>query len=372
MLDLAVNGYSESDTIKALHAKSGTREIKFKFELLNRYDIKIGEFEALESGNSINFDSMTDIKRTAQFKFKENELQDVDWLNDRVRPVFYLKMPDENYAEWQQGIFIMSSPTRKYDFGIWREIEAYDTSLILKEDKFTNRYFIPANTKYTDAITSIVNSAGIVKVNITASTATLGTDKEFEIGTTKLDAVNQLLTEINYTSIWVDNNGYFISKPYILPMERDADYSYKTDSLSVIYDNAVNSLDLFNVPNSWVVTASNPEKTALVSTYTNSELTSKTSTVNRGRTIVDYQKIDDIFDQSTLDAYTKRLAYNASQVYETLNFETWCMPHHSFQDVLFVEYKNLNISSKYLETSWQMELAAGGKMQHSARRVINI
>ncbi len=372
MLNLAIGGYSTTEVVNLLHAANGVREIRFRYDLLSKNEIKVGELLATDTGNSVNFNSLADIKRTANFTFKENELQDVNWLDNRVKPVFLLRVPDGKFIEWPMGVFIMSSPTRKDSDGIWREIEAYDLSLILKEDKFDNRYYIPADTKYIDAITEILNSAGIWKVNITNYNGIISTDKEFEIGTSKLDAVNQLLSEINYTSIWVDIHGYFVSKPYIIPSERETDYSYLTDETSMTFDGAINELDLFNVPNKWVITASNPEKTPLTSVYVNDLVTSRTSTINRGRVIVDYRQIDDIADQQTLDAYTKRIAYNASQVYEKVQFETALMPHHSYMDMLFVEYKNLGISSKFVETEWNMDLQAGGRMQHSVRRVINI
>lgn len=372
MLNLAIDGYSTTDVMNQLHAEDGVREIKFRYDLRNKNEVKIGELLAIDSGNSISLNSLADIKRIGVFTFKETELGDVDWLNDRVQPVFILKMPDGKFIEWPLGMFLLSSPTRKdNNGGIWREVEAYDPSIILKEDKFDNRYRIPAGTKYTDAITTILNNAGIIKVNIPNHSGIISVDKEFEIGT-KLEVVNQLLSEINYTSIWVDTWGYFISKPYILPSNREIEYEYKTNELSIIYPDAINELDLFNVPNKWVVTASNPEKTPLTSVYVNDLINSKTSTINRGRTIVDFRQIDDILDQATLDAYTKRIAYNASQIYEKVQFETALMPHHDFMNTLFVEYKDLGISSKFVETEWNMDLQAGVKMNHTVRRVIQI
>lgn len=372
MLDLAINGYSKADVIKQLHAKNGVRQVKIKYNLLNKYEIKIGEISTSE-GNSISFQSLAEIKRTANFTIKESDANQIDWLNDRIQPVYYLKMSDGGYAEWNLGVFMLSSPSRKQDYSsIWREIEAYDTSLILQDDRFLNRYVIAQGTNYIDAIKTIINGAGISKVNIPASDSVVGADKEFEAGQTKLSAINSLLSEINYTSLWVDESGYFTSKAYIIPTQRDTEYTYKTDDLSVVHNGAVENLDIFNVPNTWVVTASNPEKLPLISTYVNNLPTSITSTISRGRTIARYEKIDDIADQPTLDAYTRRLAYNDSQVYGHFNFDTACMPHHSFLDIIYIDHSILNVSAKFTETSWNMELMAGGKMSHNLRRVINI
>jgi len=373
MLNLAVNGYTREQVIDCLHGRSGSRgEVKFRYELLSKDEVKIGELQA--QPGRVAMDSLAEIKRTALFELTEQEAQDVDWLSDRIRPVFCLKMPDGGIAEWPLGVFLLSSPTRKDENRkIKRNIEAYDTSLILKEDKFTDRYKISAGTKYITAIIDILNGAGIWKINIADHPGTISADKEFEIGTEKLTAINKLLAEINYTSLWVDENGYFVAQPYVLPSNRDPEYEYCTNDLSIIHPGSTEELDLFAVPNKWVRYVSNPDRAVMLrSEYTNELSTSPTSTINRGRTIVDIDSVDDIYDQATLDEYTKRIAYNASQVYGRFDFSTALMPHHSYYNCLYIEHADFGIAAKYMESSWSMDLQPGGAMTHSCRRVIII
>ena len=350
---------------KILH---GSREISFRYDLLNYDEVKIGELTSL--GGTLGLNSLAQIKRKGTFQFKENELQDVDWLNDKVRPVFIL---NKTY-EFPLGVFMISSPTRAISkSGIVRDVECFDTSLVLEEDKFDSRYRIIKGTNYVTAITQIINSAGIWKVNIPHIDLTIKTDREFEIGISKLEAVNNLLNEINYTSIWVDEFGNFTANPYILPNEREIEYTYRNDDMSIILpDTAVEEMDLFSVPNKWVVVATNPETDPLVSRYTNDNPLSPTSTVNRRRNIVDYREISDIANQEVLDDYVRRIAYEASNVYGKFIFETSIMPHHTYMDCIYCEHTGLGIANKYIETSWEMELKAGGKMTHNTRRVIQI
>lgn len=367
MISLEVSGYTKAEVKKQLHSE---RVVKFRYELLNRHDMKIGELTVLPGG-FITLNSLAQIKRTANFKIKE--ANDIDWLNDRIRPVFCLRMPDGGWAEWPLGIFLISSPTAKIDYGVrFRETECYDSSLILVEDKFEDRYFIPAGTIYSDAIETILSGAGVWKTNITQHTGVTAVDKEFEIGTSRLTAVNQLLSEINYTSLWVDEYGHFVAKPYVIPSDREAEYEYRNDELSIIFPGSVQEEDLFSVPNKWVLSASNPEREPLRSVYINDVPASRTSTFSRGRTIVDFRELIDVFDQDTLDAKAKRFAYEASQIYGNFVFETALMPHHSYSDVLFVEHSGHGISAKYTETSWNITLSHSGRMQHEARRVIHI
>lgn len=314
--------------IDLLHAKNGTREIKFRYDLLNYEESKIGELTCL--GGNLGLNSLAQIKRKGQLKFKEDEFKDVDWLNDKVQPFMLLRNGDE-WIGYPLAVFLISSPGRKPTGGIIeRQAECYDSTLTLQEDKFDNRYLIRKRTNYVDAITNIINDAGIWKTSITKSQGQLNVDKEFEIGTSRLEAVNELLKELNYTSLWVDEMGYLTSSNYILPELRGVDYSYIDDDMSIIItDSSVEELDLFSVANKFIVVASNPEiEVLLSSSYINKNPNSVTSTINRRRTITDFREIDDILDQSTLDEYTKRIAYEASSIFGKFIFDTAIMPHH--------------------------------------------
>lgn len=260
----------------------------------------------------------------------------------------HLKITPAQYIEFPLGIFLLSSPTRKDQTnGVFRDIDAYGGLLILRDDKFDQRYIIPAGAKYYDEIIKILQSAGITKYNIENTDAVLQRDIEFEPGNEKLFAINELLRQINYTPIFDDENGIFTSSYYRSPSVRAADYLYKDDDLSVTFQGMEEELDLFNIPNKWQVVCSNPEQEPLSSSYTNDNPESLTSTVNRGRTIVDHREVSDIASQASLDAYVQRIAFEASQVYGKLTFETAIMPMHDYADVLEIDYSPLSIKGKY-------------------------
>ena len=363
-------GYTRQQIIDMLHAKNASRVIKFRYDLLNRQEIKIGTLDNVVSGEVSMASLATDIKRTARINMKDNK--DIDWLNDRVQPFCMLKMPD-GWVEWSLGIFLLNSPKkREQNKQIYRGIEAYDGLQVLLDDKFDSRYTIASGTKYITAINNIFFTLGITKVNIPNTDLTLAITKEFEIGTPKLRAINELLGELNYTSLWVDERGYYTAMPYIIPSDRAIDYQYKDDELSVIYNGLEEELDLFSVPNKFVVVQSNAETEPLTSAYTNENPASITSTLSRGRTIVDVREVDNIADQTALDNYTKRIAFEASQVYGHIEFETAIMPMHSYSDLLQIQYSGLGINDRYVETNWTIPLTVGGRMKHSGRKVVAI
>jgi hypothetical protein len=371
-LDIARQGYTDQQILDILFAKKGSRKVKFRYDLLDKNNQKITELKSVISGE-VSFNSLAEIKRTAKFVLKEDEK--IDWLNDRIQPFVLFKMPDGNWAEFSMGIFMLSSPKRVYENNtITRRIDAYDLSLILKQDKFTDRYSIGRGAKYYDAIIKILASAGIniSDINIQQTNKVLDRDLEFEIGTEKKTAINQLLNEINYTSLFVDENGIFTSYQYVSPSDRESEITYQDDQYSVLYPNIEEELDLFDVANVFSVVVTNPDTVPLTYTYENDNPNSITSTVNRNRKIVDYREIDNISDLNTLENYVKRIAFEASQIYTHLIFNTAIMPIHGYSNILNLKDTKMDINDKYSETSWRMYLETGGKMEHTVRKVVSV
>lgn len=354
--------------LKASDFFPGTsREVRFRYDLLNGGNVKIGEVPLISA--TVRFNSLAQIKRTATFSLREQESRNLDYLNDRIRPVMLL-----GGQEYPLGVFLLPSPARKAKgASVYREIAGYDLTQILLEDKFTSRYYLPAGTEYTAAVKRIVNSAGLLNLTIPVSTAVLVRDREYQPGTSKLDAINELLSECNYTSLWVDAAGRLRAAPYVQPSLRQPDISYLDDGQScIIADSEGEELDLFNIPNVFVVTSSSPDGGELSATYINDDSLSPTSTVKRHRQIVDYREISDIAGIDELDAYVKRIAYAASSAYSTVSFDTPLIPIHGYATTLYIVSQKLDIQGKYTETEWSMDLKAGGRMTHKARRAIQL
>jgi hypothetical protein len=126
------------------------------------------------------------------------------------------------------------------------------------------------------------------------------------------------------------------------------------------------------VPNKIVLVRSNPDTPLLRSIAVNTNPASPTSTVRRGRTIVLVENEQSSVGQAYMDFKAAALLLKASQIYETTEFETGFNPLHSGNDVYRLRFGPLALNSSYVEQSWAMELKAGAKMKHVARRVVNI
>lgn len=233
------------------------------------------------------------------------------------------------------------------------------------------------NTAGSTALFSNIVVDGAYKVHTSGpsleSNEVLGSTREWEPGTSKLTIMNDLLGSINYESAFFDENGILQLIPYTSPTLRPSEYTYATDSESIISGNVDQTIDLFAVPNSWVIIYSDPESEPMVAKYTNDNPLSVTSTVNRGRKIVDVRSETEApASQAALDAKVMRLAEEASQVYENVKFETAIMPVHQNGDVYNLTIDGLVIEDKFSEQNWSMVLENGGVMQHEVRRSVEI
>lgn len=394
MLSLERNGFDARYVQAALHA--GAVTFDFRYELLDADEKKKKDLTTV-TGGEVSMKSLSTIKRTARFTMVEDN--DVNYLSDRIAPFVRLRLPpgrvlaqwsnflspiqtidkDElvqtpsGWAEFPLGIFLLSAPTRTDDDNaVIRDIQGYDKLLILDDDKFIDRYVITAGTNYRDAISDIIQSAGDTKINIEQTDKTLDKDREFEPGTSKLDAINALLALINYDSLYVDVHGYFCSRSYQSPTQRAAEYTYTDNALSVTLPGVEEEFPINDVPNQFIAVRSNSEDEPLYSSYTNDNPDSPVSTVNRGRTITRKDEVEDIADQEALDGYVQRIADEATRLYGKVSFETGPMPFHDHDDILQFDYSRLGISRKYIETSWTLPLEAGATMKHEVRRVISI
>lgn len=366
MLRLAVNGYQASDVLDALHASR--RTIAFRYDRMNELNQKIEDLDGVMSG-SVENNYLADIKRTAKFQFDLGV--NMDWGKDRIRPWFRLLMPDGGWAEWPLGIFLPTSPTRQIrGAGGTREIEAYDQLLVLRDDKVESRYVIPTLSNYVEEIRLLLESSGVTTINISASTASLPTAREWEPGTSKLRIVNDLLGAINYTSLSFDAFGAAVAQPYSSPEGRPTGVTYEANERSLLEPDISHTIDYFEIPNKWVLVMSEPE-VSFSSTYTNTNPNSPTSTVSRGRTITHFEAVE-ASDQTALDELAARMAFEASQVFETIEFSSALMPHHGDGDIVELKHSASGISARYTEHTWSLELSAGSSMKHSLRRVVTV
>lgn len=369
MYDMAYQDYSNEDVLRMLE---DNRIIDFEYELLSTDEKVITTLE--DADCTVTFNSEAEIMGTVNITFLEQEKR-YYYTDLRVRPWFKIKAPDDTWIRHPLGIYIITTPVRKHNGGnIYIEADCYDKSIILKEDKVTDRFFIKSGSFYVNEVRNVLMSAGINKTIIESSDFKTTTDLEFEIGTSKLDIINALLMAINYTPIHFDRMGNAVSNRYIEPDQRTAEYEYMTDDESLVVSGTTQTNDLYNIPNIVTRYVENPDMpyTWMKSTWKNENDSSPLSISRRGRKIVDIESVDDIADMDTLKQYTRRIGLEKSQINDDVVLPTAIMPHHSYRDCIYVRHDKLKIACRYVEYAWEMRLAAGETMKHTLKKVIRL
>jgi hypothetical protein len=375
MQSLAKSGYSAAAVKLALHAAWGTQQVMFRYALLDNANVYKRDLTNVDSA-SVSHDALGDVKRKAKFSLKDDGT--INFLSDRIKPYVQVWVPaNGGWAEFPQGVFLLSTPEQGTDptgSVVTRDVEAYDQCQVLLDDKVDGKYLLVAGTVITDALVTILLSAGITQYNVAPSTKTLPVDREWDTGTSKLNVVNDLTAMLNYYSIWFDGEGLAIASPYVLPSQAPSEYTYDDSASGVIeLGSPKRKQDLFSAPNKWVLTVSQADLTELKSIYINSNPNSPLSTVSRGRTIT-YAKQVEAADQATLDGLAQRAANDMSQLFTDVTWTSWLMPMHAHLDNYTLTYSRLipPVVGTFRETSWAMELKEGGRMTHSCRKTETI
>ena len=91
MMNLARDGYTHEQVKQMLHMAHGSRNIRFRYDLLDQQDNFIAELDTVEGGD-IEFSAFSDIKRTAKIQLRE----------DSYMKETYATWSDIGWMEWSE------------------------------------------------------------------------------------------------------------------------------------------------------------------------------------------------------------------------------------------------------------------------------
>lgn len=346
------------------------RNVNFEYYLLDRNDqpkkpLKISKSNRLNnviSGN-LSYSSLGRLKSSLEVNIVDLEGSLIDYMNDRLKVI--VNIDDTPY---NLGVFLICSPNKQIDSNYTRrKLTCYSKLKILDNDKVTSNYYLPANANVINAVIRLI---GNNPYKIESSDKTTSTEREWKVGTPKLDIINDLLDVINYQSLVVDQEGNFITKPYISPENREIEIRYLEGEDSIISPKMVEDFDFFDIPNIFVRCTNDVNITPpLIARYP-IQSGSDPITLDGRLPNVDVQEVTDVSDVETLYDICKRDAVSVRSAYSHLEFNTEINPKHGYLNC--IEVNCMGIHDKYIETSWSFDLAAGALMSHTARKVVNL
>ena len=307
----------------------------------------------------------TEIKMSFSGSFAADD--SINWLTDQIRPELVI----DGVAS-PLGMYLPATVTPSEDESTRSvQVEAYDRCWLVRDTYTETIRHFAAGSLYTDVVRQLLTEAGIVLMIVTPSAAALTEDREdWDIGTSLLQIVNDLLLEINYNPLWFDATGAAIVTPVRAPIAENIDHVLDSGNVqSLLLPQIRRETDIYQAPNVFVCYVSNADKQGpMVATAENRNPQSPLSIPRRGRRIVRFQRLDNIASQEELDAYAARLRNESLITGETITVRTALLPGFGVNDVTALHYGDL--ASICIERGFSMELRVGGSMMHRLEKVV--
>lgn len=342
------------------------RTVDFQF-LITRNGANYCELHpTTESAPTIQNDTSNSVHASFSGSFLPPE-KAVDWLTDEIRPRILIDGVAHNL-----GVFLPYS-IQEADDGVSKSISisAYDRGWLARDHKTERTIYFQAGTNYVEAVVSLLAEAGIVMINETGTDQVLTEDREdWDIGTSYLDIVNDLLGEINYAPLWFDADGIAVVAPVKTPTAINIEHTLDEKKIeSLMLPGLRSTTDTLNTPNVFVCVCSNADKSApMRAVAENTNPQSPLSIARRGRRITKVIQVNNIASQEALQAYANRQVTDSMLAGETITVNTCLLPGFGASDITALHYGDIMAICK--ETAWTMNLTIGGTMSHTLERVV--
>lgn len=345
---------------------NGNRVERYRFELLDGDDNYKADLVAVLSG-SIEKSIYNTIRSGGTLEIVDDGT--INFYNDRVR-VYYGLLFNGAWVEHPLGVFLLTTPGQRVDGKtITRSVQMYDKLLVLDQDAVSASYSIAAGGVVTDAVAAVIQGAGETKTNITPSSETLPAAKTWPAGTTRLQIVNDLLSSINYFSLWADGNGYYRAEPYVAPASRPVSWAFEDNDKGLYLPDFEIDVDLFNAPNKIICVVSNPEQGEMTAVATNEDASSPFSYQSRGRWISRVETVD-ATSQGVLQSTADRLLKESLQTTETIMYDHAFLPQIELNDAVKFVNSLTDTNAKYTVVKQSLKLAPGSLVKSEIRRVL--
>lgn len=344
-----------------------TRTVEIRYNIL-RNGAWAGALAAPEtSAPVLRMSTVGDIKTALSGDFIVHP--DANWLTDEIQPVLII-----DGVQHPLGVYLPATEREaETDSARSVHIEAYDRCWKVQDNYTEDMHYIAAGTNYISAVKALLEAAGIAAVLATPTGLTISTARQdWDIGTSYLEIINQLLGEINYKDLWFNAEGVAVLEPASVPTAANIRHTLDSEDVkSLLLPQITRETDVYRAPNVFVCIVTNPDQAgagSLVARAENNNPQSPLSILRRGRRIVRVVYVDNIASQAELQAYADRLLFDSMSQGETMVVSTGLLPGYGVNEITALRYGELSALCR--ETAWTMELRPGGTMSHTLERVV--
>lgn len=317
----------------------------------------------------------------SHYQAGKNDLGEINYLRDKIKVYCAIKMSTNGtdgtpWAEYPLGIFVFGYPAKnvKKTGTEWRA-QLYDQSFLLDKRKRSTPYTIASGTNYQTAIAAAFVAAGFTssQYSIATTSSVLPAQKNWPIGTSYLDIINDLLRAINYRELHFNGAGVAICEPYVLPGSRASEFTYTADANSILVNAFELSTNLNDTYNRVIFERRAPKLGDLVSTQSNMNVTHPTSIpALEGEIFLYHDPNVDAADQTSLDGLAQKKLTEVSEVYQEIRRDTPLIPFHDDLDKLTVVDTTNEISADFIEYEWTIPLIDTAQMNHVWRYTLPV
>lgn len=274
--------------------------------------LETGRLDWVISGGSIERNQDTNICESGSLTVEGA----TDLGTDRLRIWADCTWHDGSTASVPLGTFLPNIPKRSVNGKeSSSQLDLYGLLQEVDDDMFESPITIGKGKKAVTAAADILKGCGLQVAAYNPGNYTLKdnwtfglrSDKDKDKGSTKLDAVNDLLDLAGYSSARTDEYGRVILEKYVEPGKRQPKWTFQEGANATFLTTMTDERDLREVVNVVKVTYYNTDK-EYVSTAIDDDPASEFSTVSRGRRVAHAYEYSSIPDEVTTDEQGRKLA----------------------------------------------------------------
>ncbi|MCL1922777.1 MAG: hypothetical protein FWG15_02760 [Propionibacteriaceae bacterium] len=386
----------------------GARKVSWRWEILDHdpatgIDHHIGDLCGVEKGDLNGSWYSPSVKGTGSLTVTEMvtaepgmiRLQDLDLYNHRIRPVRTISSLNGliQFDDQRGSYLIVTAPSDWSGLGRIRKIGLHDRTTRLRQSKVRHTYTCDQSLTVMQWVQQLGMEAGeLITVDLGDTTKTAN-PLTFDVGTSRLSIINELLQTIEYHALQVSPNGNLVTVRNIPPGKRSLFYDSLPgirreliDGALAIYEETwTHELDDLSTPNVVIGVAAptrdeseeSTDEPPLVAVAENLNKNSPYSIPRRGG-----QEIVDTLENEELPAGTTE--YQLQVLYQrcvnslvaksspvaAVTIKTLPMPIRE-GDVCWFRSKNADIEGLYLVTAVAEDCSPLGLMTLTLQEIIN-
>ncbi|MGB3330159.1 MAG: SH3 domain-containing protein [Thermomicrobiales bacterium] len=193
----------------------------------------------------------------------------LEW-REFLAPILTLTYATGRIVTGQVGLYVVVPPPKRHRWRSSRvEIDGRDLTYLLARDAFETTFIVDENDDPLYKARQVIESSGIApdRIRFTPRSPRAGkadipttflSARDWPPGTAKLDIVNDILTELDYYTLYMDQTGRLVSKPTIDAETATADVAWFTGDGSEVIGEIAEDPSLATFGNVVIVVGDNP------------------------------------------------------------------------------------------------------------------